>query len=351
MTDKMTVILDKRNLTVTLDGKALRIDRPGARLQRIPLGMVGQVIAYGSPSVGCNVWRALGERGIPAVLMPGRGGGTPAFMGPGLSTSIMIRIAQFQAWSVTETRQEIVAYLVQKKISGQLGLLKSLFAQDQDAEPGTTWGHAPASLGKETERVLLQSLGRATAQCPVDTLRGQEGAAAKAWFAFLTGSLDKGWGFSGRNRRPPRDPVNALLSLSYTLLMGEVKRRVQLRGLDPCLGFLHAPYPGRESLVLDLMEPLRPGVDAFVLGLLDGMMTPEDFSVAPKEGCRISKEGRGRYYMAWEEWKTAWPVWSGPNLEPEIKSLDHAIRTLIEEWTGFLGVLEEETEPQGEDAN
>lgn len=346
MTDTMTVILDRRELVVSLDGKALRIDRPGGQLQRIPLGMIRQVIAYGSPQVGCNVWRALGERGIPAVLLPARGSGEAAYIGPGLSTAIMIRIAQFNAWSDIKRRREIAAFLVKKKISGQLGLLESL---DIEAGAGTVFCQATGALCKETKKSISRNLAGIPALNSIDAMRGLEGASAKTWFSFMTQSLDRKWGFSGRNRRPPKDPVNALLSLSYTLLAGEVKRRIQLRGLDPCLGFLHSPYPGRDSLVLDIMEPLRPGVDAFVLGLLDGMMSPGDFKNSAKEGCRIVKKTRGLFFMSWEEWKNSWPVWAGTSQEPDIRSLDSAIRELLQEWTGHLGPFEDENLLEEED--
>jgi CRISP-associated protein Cas1 len=140
-----------------------------------------------------------------------------------------------------------------------------------------------------------------------DTLMGLEGVAAAAWFRWLGHSLAPAWGFHGRNRRPPRDPVNALLSLGYTLLGGEMLGMVQQHGLDPAQGLLHELVPGRESLVLDLIEPLRPSVDLVVLGMLDHLLTPEDFSNTPAEGCRLSKEARGRFYQAWAQARQDWP--------------------------------------------
>lgn len=142
----------------------------------------------------------------------------------------------------------------------------------------------------------------------INGMRGIEGIAAKDWFAVLSSIVDDKWQFKKRNRRPPRDPVNSLLSLGYTLLMSEVKKSVFLRGVDPGLGFLHDPYPGRESLVLDLLEPMRFGVDFFVIEIIKEYFTPKDFVNTERDGCRLIKDRRPEFYYAWERLKNDWPV-------------------------------------------
>jgi CRISPR-associated protein Cas1 len=102
---------------------------------------------------------------------------------------------------------------------------------------------------------------------------GQEGAAAIAYFQGLAQIIAPRWGFCGRNRGPPRDPVNALLSLCYTLAAQTILRTLQRKGFDPALGFLHPPEAGRHSLVLDALEPIRPEIDRFVLQLLEHPLT------------------------------------------------------------------------------
>jgi CRISP-associated protein Cas1 len=299
--DQMTVVLDNRSIQVRLDGKSLRIDCPGRPMQRIPLGMVGQVIVCGNIPVDTNVWRVLAENGIAAVIFPARGSGGPAWLGPGISTAIMVRIRQFKAWSDPALKQTTAAWLVTGKLHGMNRLLDILETRMEfQKDPFQT-------LAAKTRKFLNDCLAQATSEKSVDSLRGTEGIAAKEWFGFMAGILPKTWRFNGRNRRPPKDPVNALLSLGYTMLVSEIRKAVHARGLDPCLGFLHAPYPGRESLVLDIAEPLRPGVDAFVLALTNGVMDPADFTTSRSEGSRISKDGRGKFYAAWEEWKEQWP--------------------------------------------
>ncbi|MDD4273325.1 MAG: CRISPR-associated endonuclease Cas1 [Desulfobacter postgatei] len=291
--DKMTVVLDNRHLTVRLDGKALRIDGPDRPMQRIPMGMISQVIVYGNIPVETSVWRVLSENGVPAVLFPSRGKGEPAWLGPGISTSVMVRISQFRAWSDRLQRRKTVTWLLDGKLYGMRSLLDTIEIQGEHEE--------------KIRFFLKDCQTQVSPDKSTDSLRGIEGIAAKQWFSFMSGVLPGKWQFSGRNRRPPMDPVNALLSLGYTLLVSEIRKSVHARGLDPCIGFLHAPYPGRESLVLDLAEPLRPGVDAFVLALTNGLMEPADFTNTRTEGCRILKDGRGVFYNAWEEWKEQWP--------------------------------------------
>lgn len=347
--DKLTVVLDRNNMTVTMDGKAMRIDAPGISMQRVPLGMIGQVMVYGNPSVDCNVWRSLAERGIAAVLLPARGTGPPAWLGSGLSTSVMVRIRQHRAYTDEQIRRKAVVWLLQGKVRSVLQLLNAV-GTSQNQWMGEFVSRTALPMKKLNKNLkkstvfFTNCLQQISSKKSVDTLRGIEGAAAKEWFSFMGKILPKPWYFKGRNRRPPKDPVNALLSLSYTMLMAEIRREVQARGVDPCLGFLHTPYPGRESLILDIAEPLRPGVDAFVLSLLDETVTPNDFSMSKAEGCRLSKQGRAYYYTAWEEWKRNWPFAiyspqkSDDNGDPqEYKTLKFTTRKLLE---GFVELWE-----------
>jgi CRISPR-associated protein Cas1 len=107
--------------------------------------------------------------------------------------------------------------------------------------------------------------------------------------------------FKGRNRRPPRDPVNAVLSLGYTLLHADAVQSCYAAGLDPLLGFLHEPEYGRESLAADLVEPLRSHVDRLVWRLFrDRALRPEHFSRG-EDACLLDKAGRALFYPAYEQ--------------------------------------------------
>lgn len=137
-------------------------------------------------------------------------------------------------------------------------------------------------------------------------LRGLEGVAAAHYFAALAKVLPDSLGFRGRNRRPPRDAFNVVLSLGYTLLHFELVRQIYLTGLDPFVGFYHEPAHGRESLASDLLEPLRPLYDEWAVDLFaEGVMRPEDFSMRG-EACMMGKAGRLRFYAAFESAAKGW---------------------------------------------
>ena len=132
-------------------------------------------------------------------------------------------------------------------------------------------------------------------------MRGLEGAAQAAYNRAYTPLFAEGLGFHSRNRRAPLDPVNACLSLAYTLVHFEAVRASYAAGLDPFLGFFHEIAFGRESLACDLMEPIRPLVDAWVWELFRSrLLRPEHF-VMDKGACLLGKTGRARFYEHFEE--------------------------------------------------
>ncbi|ESQ15778.1 MAG: CRISPR-associated endonuclease Cas1 [Thiohalocapsa sp. PB-PSB1] len=292
MTDDLMLIIDRRETQVRMDGRAMRVQWPDAATEHIPLGVLGLVIVHGSPLIGCEVWRALAERCIPAVLLPGTGRGAAVCIGAALGNTIEPRIAQHRAGNDPTAAVQIARQLAAAKIRAQAELRARL-------DPNSP---AATRLQQQQEQSLEGLLGASSNA----SVMGLEGAAAAAWYAWLTERIPSQWRFSGRNRRPPRDPVNALLSLGYTLLGSEMLRAVQVRGLDPAMGFLHGVRPGRESLVLDLIEPLRASVDLIVLGLLDYIL-PTQFSYSAKAGCRLNKHGRGRFFRAWANARGDWP--------------------------------------------
>jgi CRISPR-associated protein Cas1 len=300
MSADLLLVLDKRDMLVRLEGKALRVERPGGALQRVPLGMLGMVVVHGAPAVTCDVWRALAERFIPAVLVPLRTQGT-AWLGAGLSTAIQVRCRQHEVARDPAATLAVARQWLRLKLAMQRQLLAVL-------PPPLN-----ASPTGEIRAALESGLAALVEVEPVAALMGVEGAAAAAWYGWLAAHLPAPWTFTGRNRRPPRDPVNALLSLGYTLLGAEMLSAVQEAGLDPALGFLHGIVPGRESLVLDLIEPLRPGVDALVLRLLNQVVTPAHFTRHPVQGCRLNKEGRGLFYPAWAHARRYWPLPLAPD--------------------------------------
>lgn len=287
---ELTVILDRKELVVRMESDILRIDQPGCNPEKIPLNLIREVIVIGSPMVSCGVWRALAERNIPALLLPSRGKGEAAYMGAGLSVNTVNRVRQYECCRNAELSMQIGRWLLDNKLKGQEEVLLELDREQKAVLPFCSQiSSIRSGLGKAGNR---------------NELMGQEGAGAAAYFKGIAAFLDEKWKFGGRNRRPPRDPVNALLSLSYVIAGGEILRVLQRRGFDPCIGFFHVLQSGRQSLVLDVLEPVRPAIDRFVFHLLDNPLVPGDFRTGAAEGCRLTKNGRRIYYSAWAAWKS-----------------------------------------------
>jgi len=307
----LTLILDRKNLVVRMESKSIRVQRPDSPPERIPLAMLREVVVLGSPMISCDVWRALAQENIPAILLPLRGGGVPAFMGAGLSATVYRRIGQHLAANDPATSMAIARWLIDRKMKGQELLFREFGQNSSNQNPN--WEKIKRYRGLLREANDLYSL------------MGHEGAAASEYFAGLSRIIHPKWRFTGRNRRPPKDPVNALLSLSYVLAGGDVRQIVQQKGLDPALGFIHTPQPNRESLVLDLLEPLRPEVDRFVLELIKKDINLKHFTTNKQDGCLLNKTGREVFFKAWSLWK------SHENARDTLQSkADRIVRKLIE---------------------
>ena len=288
----MLLVIDQRNTHVRCDRKTLLIDRGGATAQRIPINLLDNVVIIGNPTIDTNVWRALSDAAVPATLLPARGSQTVTTIGAGLNVPLPLRRRQYRCAEDATAAIVLARWIITNKLdSYDLPLTRPQLAAQQKA-----------AFLQQREKALAQ-LGDADS---TDTLMGLEGSIASAWFSLLAASLPERWKFTGRNRRPPRDPVNALLSLGYTLLMSDIRQILISEGLDPAFGFLHQPCPAREALTLDLTECFRAGVDDFVLGLVS-QFEPSDFNHHQKTGCRLNKSCRQHFYNAWAEQRINWP--------------------------------------------
>jgi CRISPR-associated protein Cas1 len=161
--------------------------------------------------------------------------------------------------------------------------------------------------GESKEAVLatMADYRSMVSQAPdLDTARGIEGAAAALYFSEFSSMIKEcSWArfsFDGRNRRPPRDPINAMLSLGYSVLSKEVAGVCYAVGLDPFLGFLHQPRYGRPALALDLMEEFRPLIaDSVVISLINRREIVESDFISTTSGTFLNDRGRKVFWEAW----------------------------------------------------
>ena len=183
--------------------------------------------------------------------------------------NVQLRIAQFQFLNSLQNRESLAALYIQGKLNNMQTHLMHRLKRKKDKLIST------AILQNQA---ILDKIEKSSPN--LDTLRGYEGIASKNYFsAFPALISNPQFIFTGRNRRPPKDEVNALLSLGYTFLMNQVMGATYISGLDPYYGALHDIAYGRQSLALDLMEEFRPLVDNLVINLINRHeIRPEHFA-------------------------------------------------------------------------
>jgi CRISPR-associated protein Cas1 len=281
-----SLYVDRRGVTLSLDGDAIAFHEDGARIGTVPVAPLERIYLRGDVRLSSGLLGRLGAHGVGVVVLSGRKA-QPTLLLPRPHNDARIRVAQLEAARTPATVLHLARWLVRGKIMAQ----RALIAEIGEARPdiGLPCRNAAEALGRMS--------GHATAKPDLAELRGLEGAAAAAYFAAYVHAFATSLGFSGRNRRPPRDPVNATLSLAYTLLHAEAALACYGHGFDPYVGFLHELDFARESLACDLVEPLRPVVDRFVWRLFaEQVLRARDFSTERDGGCLLQKAGRERFY-------------------------------------------------------
>jgi CRISPR-associated protein Cas1 len=294
-------------LYVTTEGAALRKDGEnlvaeveGEERARVPLHMLASVVVFGPVLMSPALIGACAAAGISIALLDRSGRFQARIEGP-VSGNVLLRRAQYRA---SERPEDIVRSLVVGKVANQRAvLMRALrdYGEDMDAAARAALTAVTGRLSQIMRRVELA--GEDT-----DRLRGSEGEAANLYFSVfdhLIRAPETEMRFKGRSRRPPLDPVNALLSFLYTLLAHDCRSACESVGLDPSVGFLHRDRPGRPSLALDLMEELRPVLaDRLVLSLINRrQLRAGDFETRESGAVFLMDEARKTVLAAWQERK------------------------------------------------
>ena len=285
-----TLFVDRRDIALEHDSGALIIRDGGERIATVPLAPITRVVLRGNAQLTASLLATLGERGIGVLVLSGRMGKPSLFFGRPHNDA-RLRVAQTRRSLQDDFCLAYAQHLVQRKIERQCQSLQTL-RQHYPAQ------RLPLSQALRQLQEQQPSIGHAQR---LDSLRGLEGAAAVSYFAGLRAVVPASLGFNERNRRPPRDPFNALLSLTYTLAHAEAAFTLHTAGLDPCIGYYHQLSHSRESLACDIVETVRPLADRICLELVaQQILTADHFSQSPA-GCLLGKAGRSRYYGAYEE--------------------------------------------------
>ena len=297
-----TLYLTEQQALVKKDGDTLLVCLPAdkeagrpKRDVRVPLMKIDRVVVQGNATLTSPAIAALLERQAEITFLDlyGRFQG---HLAPAFSKNGQLRLAQTAA-HVDPARQLALAraFVLGKAANMRTMLLRANRKRDNEAL---------ASAAEAIRQAMLAVAALAADTAPVDPahpqadsaygrLQGQEGAATAAYFGCFRHLLNQPELFAGRTRRPPRDPVNALLSYGYTILLNQVASAICAVGLDPYVGYLHSTQYGKPALALDLMEEFRPLiVDSVVLSVFNNGILGEGDFVQEFGGWRLTDTGR-----------------------------------------------------------
>jgi len=282
-----------------------------ARNERIPLNKVDEVIVLGEITLTASALHLLLERDIEITFL-GYYGQFKGRLSPPFSKNAILRMAQYRAHQDMVKRCELARRFVIGKLTNQRTMLQRYNRRQADAEMRqaieqmSTLLHQLAALPLDRTYApqRLASGDHRIAGTPLETMLGMEGAGSAAYFRCFGKLLSdpRQWPFPGRVKRPPTDPVNALLSFGYSLLTNKVASAVQLVGFDHFVGYLHSSFYGRPALALDLVEEFRPIiVDSVVLTLLNKRILSLDDFVVELGAYRLKDERRKVFFTHFEE--------------------------------------------------
>lgn len=315
-------------------GDALKV-QVGPENRQIPLHEIHALVLHGFPQMTTQALQTCARSGIGVHWISG-GGYYTAGLWAGAG-HVQKRIRQYAALTQPDVCLELCKKLVMAKVEGALRyLLRTTRGKERSEIP-------EYESSVRQMRLALKSIAKADSP---DSIRGYEGMAGKAYFALLPAlirpEVPDSLRLAGRNRRPPKDRFNALLSFGYSLLYQAILQAVMVVGLDPALGFFHRPRSSAYPLVLDLMELFRlPVWDLTVLGSLNRLQWDEedDFEVT-KEKVWLSDAGRRKAIQLFE--KRLDEVWKHPVVDYSLsyaRLMELEVRLLEKEWAGQAGLF------------
>lgn len=285
MSGNMALVVDRRGAALELGTHGTLVLRfADGRRERVGLHALGAVVLHGDVQISTGVLQALAAAGAGISVLPLRGKAPAVGFTQLPHRHAALRHWQHLAYADPQARLTLARLVVEAKVRAMAS-----FADNRAPAAGDEWLAALATLHAAPD---------------IAALMGVEGAATQKHFANLrcAYAIDAApFHFDGRTRQPPKDEPNALMSLGYTLAQAQAAQLALHAGLDVQLGFLHGLQRDRQSLALDLLEPARAAVDAWVHALLStgSVMVPSMFAHLPDGGTRLTAEGRAAFYPRW----------------------------------------------------
>lgn len=279
------------------DGETVVVELDKQILLRLPIHTLSGIVTFGNVMASPFLLNLCAERGVCVSMLSEQGKFLARVEGP-ISGNVLLRLAQMRAYEDKVHKSELARSFVIGKIYNARAVLMRRMRD-----------HGVTELLTDAAASQLDVLRRVR-DSPSDAarIRGLEGEAASSYFGgfneLLVAQRDD-FAISSRNRRPPMDPMNALLSYLYTLLAHECRGALESVGLDPQVGFLHELRPGRPALALDLMEEFRPVMaDRMAVSLVNlRQVSRSDFKVTETGAVQMSDNARKTVLAAWQKKK------------------------------------------------
>lgn len=284
---------------LTLDGENIVILNGEKTLGRFPLHTLENIVCFTYKGASPALMGACAERKIGMSFFSPRGSFLARAVGKEYGNVLLrkeqYRISDNTSRSIAYARNMIIGKVFNSRWSIERTLRDHAYRVD-------------AARLKEISNILHHTLSGIDAATEMETLRGIEGKAAEQYFSVFDDMIlnqKDDFRFATRNRRPPLDNINAILSFAYTVLAGDCANALSGVGLDPYVGFMHGDRPGRASLALDLMEELRPVLaDRFVLTLINTKaIQAVHFEKQKDNAVLLTDEGRKVFFNAWQNHK------------------------------------------------
>ncbi|MBL7049415.1 MAG: type I-C CRISPR-associated endonuclease Cas1 [Nitrospira sp.] len=259
-----TLFVTTAGAYLSKEGETVVVKVDGDIRLRIPIHTIGGIVCFGQVSCSPFLMGFCSKNNVAVSFLSEYGRFLAKVQGP-VSGNVLLRREQYRKADDDNASVAIAKSVLTGKLFNARTVLKR-FVRDHSDKPNI-------DLVEKTAKLLESSLRRLQSESSLDILRGIEGDAAHIYFSVfdhLITSQKEHFFFKDRNRRPPLDRVNCLLSFIYTIVMHDVRSALETVGLDPAVGYLHRDRPGRYGLALDMMEEFRPFLaDRLVLSLVN----------------------------------------------------------------------------------
>ena len=291
-----TIYVTTPEAYLSKDGLNVVVSVKQQEVFRIPAINIEGIVTFGYMGASPGLMQLCSDRGISLTFLSPHGRFVSRVQGA-THGNVLLRKAQYSLSDNEEWSLHVAKLMIAAKIQNYRNILRRYirdYGENQDVAQVIT-------VLENNKHKVLQADDK-------NKLMGYEGIASTAYFSALPHlilSQKESFPFSGRNKRPPKDAVNAMLSLAYTLIANDVSTALETVGLDPYIGFLHALKPGRASLALDMMEEFRAYLgDRFVLSLINKrQITVHDFLHQGDNGIILTDSGRKTFITAWQNRK------------------------------------------------